>query len=91
MELHLYELLKIMSKRLRPSSDSGYGSEIFSTEETCNIQPDEKKTKNSKNLEVDDVPTKKTLMNRTGTLFNFLVTLAKHCKRNFSCKRICSK
>ena len=37
MDLHLYELLKLMSKSLRQSSDCGYGSQIFSTDEVRNI------------------------------------------------------
>ena len=37
MELHLYELLKLMSKSLRQSSDCGIGSQIFSNDEVRNI------------------------------------------------------
>ena len=40
MELHLYELLKLMSKSLRQSFDCGYGSQIFINEEVRNIQSD---------------------------------------------------
>ena len=37
MELHLYELLKLMSKSLRQSSDCGIGSQIFRNDEVRNI------------------------------------------------------
>ena len=43
MELHLYELIKLMSKSLRQSSDCSYGSQIFSNDEVRNIQSDEKR------------------------------------------------
>ena len=50
MELHLYELLKLMSKSSEPSSDCGYGSRIFSNEEVRSIQSDEKTLKTVKTL-----------------------------------------
>ena len=56
MELHLYELLKLMSKSLRPSSYCGYGLQIFSNGEVHNIQCDVKRLK--------IVPTKKLLANK---------------------------
>ena len=45
VELHQYELIKLMSRSLGPSSDSGYGSEIFNNEAVRNIQSGEKRLK----------------------------------------------
>ena len=48
--MHLYELLKLMSKSLRPSFNCGVGSQIFSEEEIHNIHSDEKNQKTLKTL-----------------------------------------
>ena len=50
IELHLYELLKLMSKSLRPSFVCGQGSQIFSVEEIQNIHPDEERLRTVQTL-----------------------------------------
>ena len=71
-----------MCKSLRPSSDCDHGSEIFSNEEVCNIQSDEKKLKTVKSLRLTTCQ-QKTLMCRTRKLFNFPVTPDKNIVREF--------
>ena len=61
MELHVYELLKLMSESLRPSSDCGYGSQIFSNEEVRNIQSDEKRLKTVKTMSLTTCQQKELL------------------------------
>ena len=81
MEFHLYELLKLMSKSLRQSSDCGYGSQIFSNEEVRNIQSDERRLKTVKTMRLTTCQQKKPLRYRTRKLLNFLVTLDKNIVR----------
>ena len=61
MELHLYELLKLMSKNLRQSSDCGYRSQIFSNDEVRSIQSDEKRLKTVNTMRLTTCQQKKLL------------------------------
>ena len=83
MELHLYELLKFMSKGLRPNFDCGDGSQIFSDEEVHNIHSHEKRLKTAKTL-MTTTCQQKTFMYQTIKLFNFLITLYKNTVREIS-------
>ena len=71
MELHLYELLKLMKKSLRPGFDCGFGSQIFSSEEIHNFNSG-KRLKTVKTLRL------RTRQQKAPKFLNVLVTLDKN-------------